>query len=164
MLFFFFSIYLDFSFFFFVLFFCFVLFSLKRKFQVRREKGALVCLGEERGDEEKRAGECGEEEEGREDGGGSEYLSLFSRSRSFPLPRRHASLSVARALCVELLLLVGFLVGDGGLLGLLQRVAPLVLLLHPVHQQHHEEGGEQGAHHSSDDHRCGQTGGKEGGA
>lgn len=61
-------------------------------------------------------------------------------------------LSVMGALCVKLLLLVWFLVGDGGLFGLLQRVASLVLLLHPVHQQHHKEGGEQGAHHSSDDH------------
>lgn len=61
-------------------------------------------------------------------------------------------LSVMGALCVKLLLLVWFLVGDGGLFGLLQRVASLVLLLHPVHQQHHKEGGEQGAHHSSNDH------------
>lgn len=132
-------------FFFFVLFF--FLFSLKRKFQVRREKGALVFGRGER-DKEKRAGECREEEEG----GGLEYLSLFSRSHSFSLPQRDASLCL-EALCVKFLLLVWFLVGDGGLFGLLQRVASLVLFLHPVHQQHHEEGREQGAHHSSDNHR-----------
>lgn len=40
-------------------------------------------------DKEKRADECREEEEGR----GLEYLSLFSRSRSFSLPRCDASLS-----------------------------------------------------------------------
>lgn len=108
-------------------------------------------------DKEKRADECREEEEGR----GLEYLSLFSRSRSFSLPQRGASLRL-EALCVKFLLLFGFLVGDGGLFGLLQRVAPLVLFLHPVDQQHHQEGREQGAHHSSDNHRWGQTG-KEGG-
>lgn len=129
-------------------FFCLLLFSLKRKFQVRREKGALVCLGEERGMRRSEQMSVGRK---RRDGG-LEYLSLFSRSRSFALPGRDASLCL-EALCVKLLLLVRFLVGDGGLLGLLQRVAALVLFLHPVDQQHHQEGREQGAHHSPHDHR-----------
>lgn len=62
-------------------------------------------------------------------------------------------LSSVRVLCVKLFLLVWFLVGDGSLFWFLQRVAALVLLLHPVHQQHHQEGSKQGAHHASHYHR-----------
>lgn len=74
---------------FFVLFFLFVcLFSSKRKSPgPQRERRSRVFWRGER-DTEKRADECREEEEGQ----GLEYLSLFSRSRSFSLPRRDASL------------------------------------------------------------------------
>lgn len=60
----------------------------------------------------------------------------------------------ALVLRVKLLLLVRLLVGDVGLLGFLQRVAALVLLLHPVDEQHDEEGSEEGSHHAAHDHRC----------
>lgn len=60
----------------------------------------------------------------------------------------------ALVLRVKLLLLVRLLVGDVGLLGFLQRVAALVLLLHPVDEQHDEEGSKEGSHHATHDHRC----------
>lgn len=78
-------------------------------------------------------------------------FSLLSLTLSLSLSV--VRLSGIRVLCVKFLLLVWFLVGDGGLFGFLQRVAALVLLLHPVHQQHHEEGSKQGAHYSSHYHR-----------
>lgn len=59
---------------------------------------------------------------------------------------------------VELLLLVRLLVGDARLLGLLQRVAALVLLLHAVDEQGDQEGGEEGAHHPAHNHSCGRGG------
>lgn len=59
---------------------------------------------------------------------------------------------------VELLLLVRLLVRDAGLLGLLQRVAALVLLLHAVDEQGDQEGGEEGAHHPAHNHSCGKRG------
>lgn len=61
-------------------------------------------------------------------------------------------------LSVELLLLVRLLVRDAGLLGLLQRVAALVLLLHAVDEQGDQEGGEEGAHHPAHNHSCGKRG------
>lgn len=61
-------------------------------------------------------------------------------------------------LSVELLLLVRLLVRDAGLLGLLQRVAALVLLLHAVDEQRDQEGGEEGAHHPAHNHSCGKRG------
>lgn len=139
-----------FFFFFFVLFFLLLFVFIEKGVPSPQRERRSRVFGRGERDKEKRADECREEEEGR----GLEYLPLFSRSFSLSL--------CLEALCVKFLLLVWFLVGDGGLFGLLQRVAPLVLLLHPVHQQHHEEGSKQGAHHSSDNHRWGQTGREQG--
>lgn len=100
--------------------------------------------------------EGGEKEDVRSVGRGQRISLLLSFSLSAlssPLLVLLSAVHPSAALRVKLLLLVWFLVGDGGLLGLLQRVASLVLLFHPVHQQHHQEGGEQGTHHSADNHR-----------
>lgn len=91
----------------------------------------------------------GVDEEEEKDRGLSFSLLPLALSLSISVVR----LSGIRVLCVKFLLLVWLLVGDGGLFGLLQCVAALVLLLHPVHQQHHEEGSKQGAHYSSHYHR-----------
>lgn len=137
-------------FFFFVLFF-FIFIEKK----VPREKGALECFGDERREGWREASRWeGSNKEEEEEEGVLEYLSLFSLSPSFSLTWCLCGIYVLR---VKLLLLVWFLVGDGGLFGFLQRVATLVLLLHPVHQQHHQEGGEQGPDHTSHYHSCRET-------
>lgn len=50
---------------------------------------------------------------------------------------------------VELLLLVRLLVRDARLLGLLQRIAAFILLLHAVYQQQDQENGKEDAHNAT---------------
>lgn len=72
--------------------------------------------------------------------------------------RRWSDLSSSLSLslsCIELLLFVRVLVGDGSLFGFLQCVAAFIFLLHPVHQQHDQECCEQSPHYTSHYHRCG---------
>ena len=144
-------------------FFFFPLFHFhwKEKFQSpqRERRSQVFWRREERG---MRRGEQMRGKRRRKRGGqGREGVrvsfSLLSLVSSLSLGVRCVSLALWWVLCVKLLLLVWFLVGDGGLFGLLQRVAALILLLHPVHQQHHQEGCEQGAHYSSHYHRCRET-------
>lgn len=145
------NIFRFFSFFFLSSFFVFIekkvpSLQRERRSQVfwRREERGMRRGEQMRGKRRRRRGAGGR---------GLEYLSLFSLSHSFSLPRFAVRLSGIRVLCVKLLLLVWFLVGDGGLFRFLQCVASLVLLLHSVHQQHNQEGSKQGAHHSSHYHR-----------
>lgn len=146
----FFRIYLDF--FFFLSSFCFHGKGSSKSAE-RKALSSVLKRREER-DEERLADDCGGQRRRRGGRGrrGLEYLCLFSLLLVLS-PSAWLRLSGSRALRVKFLLLVWFLVGDGGLFGFLQCVAALILLLHPVHQQHDEEGGKQGAHHSSNDHR-----------
>lgn len=135
-------------FFFFVLFFIFI---EKKVPSPQRERRSQVFRRVE-----KRGMRRGEQMKG----GATEKRRRAGRGFrvSFPLLSLPLSLFLVRlsgiwVLCVKFLLLVWFLVGDGRLFGFLQRVAALVLLLHPVNKQHHEEGGKQGAHNSSYYHR-----------
>ena len=59
---------------------------------------------------------------------------------------------------VELLLLVRLLVCDARLLGLLQRVAALILLRQAVDEQGDQEGSKEGAYNPAHDHSCRERG------
>lgn len=137
----------------------FLFFHWKKVPSPQRERPSQ-SVSETRGETDKARwsdeGEEGQRRRRRRRDGGPGLRVSFSLLSLAPL----LSLAVVRLsgswwLRVELLLLVRLLVGDGGLLGLLQCVAALVLLLHPVHQQHHQEGGEHRPHHAAHDDRWG---------
>lgn len=139
--------------FFFLLFFIFIekkVPSLQRERRSQERRSQVFWRGEERGMRRGEQMKGGATKKRRRQGLRVSF-SLLSLALSLSLSV--VRLSGIRVLCVKFLLLVWFLVGDGGLFGFLQRVAALVLLLHPVHQQHHEEGSKQGAHYSSHYHR-----------
>lgn len=151
----FFRIYLDFFFrflFFFVLFFIFI--EKKVPSPQRERRSQVFRRVEKRGMRRGERMKGGTTEKRRRMGGG---LRVSFSLLSLPLSLFLVRLSGIWVLCVKFLLLVWFLVGDGRLFGFLQRVAALVLLLHPVNKQHHEEGGKQGAHNSSYYHRWRET-------